>query len=50
VSYRQYLVAWVAPELVARAHDGIMVNPEECIEWLDKADVGARRELERFLR
>jgi hypothetical protein len=50
VSYRQYLVAWVPPELVARAHGGIMVNPEECIAWLDDADVGARRELERLSR
>jgi hypothetical protein len=37
-----YLVAWVPAELVALADRGIHVNPEECIQWLDHADVHLR--------
>lgn len=44
-SYRQYLVAWVPPALIPKARDGIAVNPERCIAWLDDVDVGARDEL-----
>jgi hypothetical protein len=50
VSYQQYVLAWVPPDLVACAAAGIDVNPEECIAWLEKADVGARDELPHLLR
>lgn len=49
VSFQQYVVAWVPPELIACAAAGIDVNPERCIAWLDESNVGARRELVRFL-
>lgn len=29
-----YLVSWVAPGLIPLAHNGILINPENCIEWL----------------
>jgi len=29
-----YLVSWVAPPLIPLAHSGVVVNPEDCIEWL----------------
>ena len=48
VSYQQYVIAWVPPELVACAHAGIEVNPEECIAWLETTDVGARDEVQRL--
>jgi hypothetical protein len=33
-----YLVSWVAPALIPLAHDGVIVNPESCIEWLADRD------------
>ena len=50
ISYQQYLIAWVPPELLAIAQAGIDVNPEECIVWLEDANVGARHELRRLMR
>lgn len=49
-SYAQYVVSWVPQELVACAQEGIDVNPEECIVWLDDAAVAAREELRHLLR
>jgi hypothetical protein len=49
-SYGEYIVAWVPPALLELAQAGISVNPEECIAWLDDADVSAREELGSFLR
>jgi hypothetical protein len=31
---QSYLVSWVAPALIPLAHNGVIVNPENCIEWL----------------
>ena len=42
----EYLIAWVPPEFVQSANDGINVNPEECIKWLSDTSV----ELARVLR
>ena len=33
-----YLISWVPPQLIASAERGICVNPEACIEWLDRID------------
>jgi hypothetical protein len=30
-----YLVAWVPPEFIPLANEGMKVNPEACIMWLD---------------
>jgi hypothetical protein len=35
----EYLVAWVPPELVSLADQGIAVNPEQCILWLSDTSV-----------
>lgn len=48
-SIDQYLISWVPAELVACVQAGIDVNPEQCIQWLDDTEVGARHELERLL-
>lgn len=32
------LIAWVPPQMVELVDRGIRVNPEECIQWLDKVD------------
>jgi hypothetical protein len=50
ISSRQYVVYWVPPVLIACANAGIEVNPEECIAWLDNADVAARDEVRQSLR
>jgi hypothetical protein len=44
-----YLISWVPPCFVDGVSAGIRVNPEECILWLEDADVKARVELRRFL-
>ena len=49
ISFQQYLVAWVPPDLVACVSAGIEVNPEQCIAWLDDSDAGARAELKCLL-
>ncbi len=41
-SYDNYLLAYVPEQLVSLAAGGILVNPEECIMWLDDADVKLR--------
>jgi hypothetical protein len=33
-----YLVSWIHPDLIAIASEGIRVNPEACIRWLDDFD------------
>jgi hypothetical protein len=35
---QSYLVSWVAPALIPLARDGVIVNPESCIEWLADRD------------
>jgi hypothetical protein len=42
-SYGNYLVAWVPPVFLGAAAAGIDVNPEQCIAWLEDADVGLAR-------
>ncbi len=39
ISYSEYLIAWVPPEFIDLATTGILVNPEECIRWLDESGV-----------
>lgn len=38
-----HLLAWVPPEFLALVEAGIRVNPEECITWLEDADIGLRK-------
>lgn len=45
VSHGQYVVCWVPPSLVTWANEGIEVNPEQCIVWLEDVEVRARYEL-----
>jgi hypothetical protein len=40
---RPYLLSWVPPAFLELAQAGISVNPEECIRWLDDADVAMRQ-------
>ena len=42
----EYLIAWVPPEFVSLANEGIAVNPEQCIMWLSDTSV----ELAKALR
>lgn len=35
----EYLIAWIPRELVALADEGINVNPEQCIQWLEDTPV-----------
>ncbi len=42
----EYLIAWIPPEFVDLANDGINVNPEQCIMWLSDTSV----ELAKVLR
>lgn len=35
----EYLIAWIPPEFVDLANDGINVNPEQCIMWLSDTSV-----------
>lgn len=37
-AHQSYLVSWVAPALIPLAHNGVVVNPENCIEWLVDRD------------
>ncbi|MFP2924835.1 hypothetical protein ACLESO_06385 [Pyxidicoccus sp. 3LG] len=41
-----YLVAWIPPVLVDLVAEGIEMNPEECIRWLEDTDTA----LFRFVR
>lgn len=43
---KEYLIAWVPPEFLRLANEGIEVNPEQCIQWLSDTTV----ELARALR
>jgi len=40
--YDNYLLAYVPEQLMSLATGGILVNPEECIMWLEDADVKLR--------
>lgn len=40
-----YLIAWVPPELLELASDGIDVNPEDCIRWAGNVDAEFVRQL-----
>ena len=35
---QSYLVSWVAPALIQLAHNGVVDNHENCIEWLADRD------------
>jgi hypothetical protein len=41
----EYLIAWVPPEFVSLANEGIDVNPEQCILWLSDTSVGLAKAL-----
>jgi hypothetical protein len=41
----EYLIAWVPPELVSLADEGITVNPEQCILWLVDTSVEVAKAL-----
>jgi hypothetical protein len=43
-----YLVAWVPPDFIQLAIEGIAVNPEKCIVWLDTLDDEFARSLRRL--
>lgn len=47
ISYSEYLIAWVPPAFIELAATGIMVNPEECIQWLDESSVSFAQLLRR---
>lgn len=40
-----YLLCWVPGPLVERVDEGIDVNPEECIRWIEDTDVGVKAAL-----
>jgi hypothetical protein len=48
----EYLIAWVPPEFVSIANEGIDVNPEQCIMWLSDTSVELAKSLraENLLR
>jgi hypothetical protein len=43
-----FLVAWVPPAFIELANKGILVNPEECIAWLDELDNSFTQTLRRL--
>jgi hypothetical protein len=43
-----YLVAWVPPDFIQFASDGVAANPEGCILWLDTLDDEFVRSLRRL--
>jgi len=43
-----FLVAWVPPAFIELANQGILVNPEECIAWLDTLDTPFTQTLKRL--
>lgn len=45
-SDNEYLIAWIPPEFVDLANEGINVNPEQCIMWLSDTSI----ELAKVLR
>jgi len=44
-----YLVSWVPEEFLDAAQRGIDVNPEQCILWIEDADVQLRRVPDRVI-
>jgi hypothetical protein len=42
-----YLVSWVAPPLVPLAHTGVVLNSENCIEWLADRETPLTRVLQQ---
>lgn len=47
-SETDFLICWVPPQLVELANLGIEVNPEQCIRWLDKAQLARLRDAARM--
>jgi hypothetical protein len=47
-SEADFLICWVPPQLVELANLGIEVNPEQCIAWLDKAQLAELRAAARM--
>lgn len=45
-SYASYLVAWIPSVFLDDAAAGVVVNPEECIQWLDDSDVALKKLLQ----
>jgi hypothetical protein len=43
-----YLVAWVPSDFIQLANGGVVVNPEQCIVWLDTLDDEFVRSLKRL--
>jgi hypothetical protein len=44
-SHDSHLVAWIPPEFISLVDAGVQVNPEECVRWLDNADIELRKRL-----
>jgi hypothetical protein len=45
-TYRDpYLISWVPPEFASLAQNGIDVNPEQCIVWLEDTTLQIRHHL-----
>jgi hypothetical protein len=49
-SSRRHLLCYVPLAATKAANDGIDGNPEQCIDWLDQADVSVRQRVERLVR
>lgn len=48
-AWRQsYLVSWVPEVLIPLAHNGVIVNPEGCLEWLADRDTQFTQLLQRY--
>ena len=45
LKHKAYLIAWVPPECLEVAADGIDVNPEQCIRWAEDVDTKFARQL-----
>jgi hypothetical protein len=45
-AFAAYLVAWVPPELLELASQGIDASLDQCITWLDRSEVALRALLE----
>jgi len=43
LSYKTYLISYVPEPLVKLVNDGVEVNPEECIMWLENSTTSLRR-------
>ena len=45
LNYGAYVLCFVTQELIELVDRGIMVNPEECIQWLDESDASIQQHL-----